>query len=295
MKKVRAPRIAVLGFLAAGCSAPVVSEGSADPQAVIELQPYVGGLVTADVEIAGARHKLLFDSGGGWTMISPEFATEIECKPHDRIVGSRMTGEPFKTEKCGAQDISIIGVGEKNWMTKDDIGVFDLAALLPPEFPRVDGVLSLATLRTAPITLDLDQRKLIVETPKSLEQRTKGLEARRVRIAREGAGYGVTAFVEAGGGPEPFWFLMDSGNLDADLMPAETADVIFDAAEGKESRDAGDLFQANFVISGNEVNGVSARVKPIIYDGAIGAEVLRHYVVTIDFANEKMWMAPRQD
>lgn len=60
----------------------------------------------------------------------------------------------------------------------------------------------------------------------------------------------------------------------------------------RATRAAGELFQANFVISGNEVKDVNARVKAIIYDGAIGVEVLQRFVVTIDFANERIWMKP---
>ena len=48
----------------------------AAPNGIATLDDYVAGLVTIDVTINGETMPFLFDTGGGATLVTPEFAAE---------------------------------------------------------------------------------------------------------------------------------------------------------------------------------------------------------------------------
>ncbi len=62
----------------------------AAPNGIATLDDYVAGLVTIDVTINGETMPFLFDTGGGATLVTPEFAAAIGCEPWGRWVGYRM-------------------------------------------------------------------------------------------------------------------------------------------------------------------------------------------------------------
>ena len=74
-------------------SAPGKAEIASEPPTVLELQPYVGRLVTVTGRLNGDSLRLLFDSGGGETLLAPWVAADIPCEPAGRSVGFRMSGE----------------------------------------------------------------------------------------------------------------------------------------------------------------------------------------------------------
>ena len=68
---------------------------AAPPQAPISLtlRPYIGRLVTTTVTLGADTLRLLFDTGGGETVLTPSVAKRAACRPSPRTSGFRMNGE----------------------------------------------------------------------------------------------------------------------------------------------------------------------------------------------------------
>jgi hypothetical protein len=88
---------------------------------VVPLESYGESQKIIRAKINDREGTFLFDSGGGVTTITPEFATEIGRKPWRKIVGFRMTGQRLDMarrddvmlEIAGTrEDLSIVGVFE---------------------------------------------------------------------------------------------------------------------------------------------------------------------------------------
>ena len=74
----------------------IVVLGLASSQAAaqsIKLEPYAGKLRQISVRVADKDYKFLFDTGGGHTLISPDIAAAVGCKPSGRMLGFRMNGD----------------------------------------------------------------------------------------------------------------------------------------------------------------------------------------------------------
>lgn len=175
----------------------------------VALAPYVGRLVTIDAVIGTDTARLIFDTGGGETVISPAIAERLGCAPSGRSVGYRMNGDRIDFTYCPAVTLTIGGVP----FLHDQIGVWDVQALLPPGVPPVDGVLSLKTLAGQPFTLRLKEQRLTLETSQSFREQVDGMSRLRSRLATGVDGDELTVFVR-GAVRDTAWFLMDSGNLD---------------------------------------------------------------------------------
>ncbi len=239
--------------------------GPAHAEAVVPLETYVGKLKQVRVTIAGGERQFLFDTGGGYTLISPAIAQALGCVPSGRIAGFRMTGERFDTPLCRRVRFSI---GTLTSQT-ETAGVFDLMALLPKELPRLDGVISLASFQGRRIALDLAAGKL------SVAARPKGHNfSCRAASGLDGSGYVLFAAVERAG--SEYWFEVDSGNVDVVRLAPHVAPAFGLDSNSQETK------QIDFSLGGAPAVRVGARVAEILYDGVIGAEYLGHGTLYAD-------------
>jgi hypothetical protein len=60
---------------------------------VVDLVPYAGRLLTVRAVAGVDTLRLLFDTGGGRTLLVPDVAHRLGCIPSGRVVGFRMSGE----------------------------------------------------------------------------------------------------------------------------------------------------------------------------------------------------------
>lgn len=220
-----------------GCDAAGGDTGSEDervlapPGAAVDvtLNPYIGRLVTVEVMVQSDTARLILDTGGGNTLISPELAERIGCSPTGRSVGFRMSGERVDFAFCNSVTLHIEGVPFEH----PRIAVWDIEAVLPEDAPRVDGVLSLQSFATRPITLRLAERLLTLETPASLATRVGELRPVVSRFASGQDGDALTVFVK-GTAPDTAWYLLDSGNLDLVQASPQLAESAPQEAETRE-------------------------------------------------------------
>jgi len=237
----------------------------------VALNPYVGRLVTVDVLIEGDTARLIFDTGGGETIISPELARRIGCNPTGRSVGFRMSGERVDFQLCYAVAIAIGGLTFEH----EELGVWDINAVLPEGVPPVDGVLSLKTFSAQPLTLDLGSGMLTLETAASYRDRIRDMARLNSRLATGPDGDELTVFVR-GEVDAPEWFLLDNGNLDV----VQVAPHLGGSAN---------VWEHVLHVDGMPPVATSFRTRDIIYDGVLSEAFMREWLFSFDLASNEVW------
>jgi hypothetical protein len=243
----------------------------------VALNPYTGRLVTVDVVIEGDTARLIFDTGGGETLISPEIAKRVGCDPTGRSAGFRMSGERVDFQLCYAVPVSIGGVAFEH----EQLGVWDINAVLPEGVPPVDGVLSLKTFADQPITLDLGNGLLTLETAASYRDRIRDMTRLTSRLATGTDGDELDVFVR-GEVDAPAWFLLDSGNLDVVQVAPHLGD-----SDG--------TWEHVLHVDGMPPVATSFRTRDIIYDGVLSEEFMREWVFSFDLASNEVWVKPANE
>lgn len=261
-------------------AAPVRPAPPAKP-VTIPLEPYLGVLWSFQGEVDGKPRRFLLDTAGGITVIAQPFADAIGCKPWGRVTGFRMRGDRVDVPRCDDVGLKAAGVP----LTAPTAGVIDFSTLLPKDAPPLDGSVALDAFAGRAVTLDLAGRRLIVETPDSLKARAaQGVEV-PVRFSREATGLALTPFVAAPTPKGKIWLELDCGSTGALVVGKHVADLVGldPAAKGGQPVDM-------TLVGGPKISG-KALVEDMILDGNIGVPVLTGWVVTLDLANERAWIA----
>jgi hypothetical protein len=271
-------------FLARSC----LAAPTAAPQVSARLSPYLARAVTIDATIDGHPARLMLDTGGSTTAITPQFAGKIGCNPYGELSGFRMRGERVRTKKCGER---LVRLGR--YAANVDVLEADFMRILPPDAPPIDGVLALNAFDGQAVTLDLTDARLVVETPASLEVRTAGLPVGRVRLMREMGGIGLTAFAKVAAEKGTLWFLLDSGNMAEVVVSPGALEQWGIPAQAAKSALSEPSVPANLRVDGAPSAPPKVSVRDIIYDGVLSERFLHEYDVTLDLKNGRAWYRPR--
>lgn len=258
------------------CAAPAPPVGPA-PR-VIPLAEYVAGLRTVEALIAGRPHPLLFDTGGGGTILTPQVAMAAGCVPFGQWVGFRHDGSKLALPRCGPVDLAVGGLPAR----REEAAIFDLMALLAGA-PEVGGIAGLATFEGETLTLDFKAGTLTVETPASRELRIRDMTPLKVRASRQAAGAALDLMVGIEGQHGTLWFELDSGNVAPVLVAPHAAKELGVELSTTEPR------PVTLPVEGLGPMELPALEKEIIYDGVLNLEFLRHVVVTLDLERIAAW------
>ena len=252
------------------------TEAGPEEPTVIELQPYVGRLVTVTGRLNGDSLRLLFDSGGGETLLAPWVADDIPCEPAGRSVGFRMSGERVEWPLC--HDVSLELARET--VVDSAVGIWDVMAILPDGLPRLDGIISLETFRDRQLIVNLAESRLELHSEGTFRERVRTMTPVPMRVATGNDGSHLTVFLEGrpAGTDQSVWLLLDSGNLAETLLAPHVRD---DSTS-----------DVTFVFSDSLSVTAPARTADIIYDGALSEALLRQLVVALDLVRGQAWIAP---
>ena len=252
-------------------------EAVSDRPAVLDLEPYVGRLVTVTGRLNGDSLRLLFDSGGGETLLAPWVAADIPCEPAGRSVGFRMSGERVEWPLCFDVSLDLAG----RTVVDSVVGIWDVMALLPEELPRLDGIVSLETFRDHLLILNLAESRLELHSEGTFRERVSTMVPVPMRVANGTDGTHLTVLLEArvADSDRNAWLLLDSANLAETLLAPHVRD------DGAAS-DAAIIFSDSLVVT------APARTADIIYDGALSEALLRQIIVALDLRNGEAWVAP---
>jgi hypothetical protein len=262
----------------------LISLRAAEKALVVPLESYGESQKIIRAKINGREGTFLFDSGGGVTTVTPEFAREIGRKPWGKIVGFRMTGQRVDLARCDDVMLDIAGMREHLPI----IGVFDLMSLLPPGASRFDGIIGLDAFANKSITIDLANKRIVIETPESLATRIKGATEEAVRVVRDAEGLALTldAAVKTANGTA--WMELDTGN-DGDIVVAGwLADEFGLDPTNKEAR------PIKFQLANGLKGEGPGHARDLIMDGNLGSQVLQNWIVTFDLPHGRAWFSPTQ-
>ena len=257
-------------------SASGEAEIASEPPTVLELQPYVGRLVTVTGRLHGDSLRLLFDSGGGETLLAPWVATDIPCEPAGRSVGFRMSGERVEWPLC--DDVALDFAGQT--VVDSVVGIWDVMGILPEGLPRLDGIVSLETFRDRLLILSLAESTLELHAEGSFRQRVQSMTPVPMRVATGQDGSQLTVFLagRVAGTDEGAWLLLDSANLAETLLAPHVRD-------DESPADVTIVFSDSLAVT------APARTADIIYDGALSEAFLRQLIVALDLKRGRAWVA----
>lgn len=252
-------------------------------QDTIPLKSYIENMKTVDVVIEGKKYNFLFDTGGAETIISPEIAKIINKEIYGSTTGFRMSGEIIKAQK--ADSISLL-IG-KTKIFHQTVGVWDLMRILPKEFPKIDGVLSLKSFDQNIITIELSKNIVIIENNGSAKKAIKEKSLLRTRFANGLEGAELNIFVGIPKNDRLYWFLFDSGNSGPLLLSNESAEI-WKIKKETQTDNVENNPVAEFTIGKHNLL-IKPFVRDIIYDGVLNFDAISKYVFTIDFKNNQVW------
>lgn len=251
-------------------------------QTEITLENYFRTLKSIKVEIEGKTYDFLFDTGGGLTIISPSIAKEIDKAVYGNFVGFRMSGEKVESKLC---DSVYIKIGGSSFF-HSYVGVFDIMSLLPEEFKRVDGLISLKTFENEKISLNLKENKLIVETEQSFVKKIKNMNLVKSQFASGPSGGELNILTGILFKNHYWWFLFDTGNIAQTIISDNTAkEWGINLTNESESSGIGEFI---FVLAGDSISAPTA-IEKIIYDGALSYNFIYQSEYTISLKDEKIW------
>jgi len=268
-----APSVAWLLSTAAvaGLCGLVASPAAAQPRkaTVLVLQPYFRDLKTVRVSAAGRPLTMLLDTGGGATLVTPDVARQIGCTPFGRDAGHRMTGEAVEFQRCESLTVSFGA-----WKRRiEPVGVFDVGRLLPPELPKLDGVLALDAFEGEVVTLDWAAGTVTAHAPADAAAALKRTGV-PVRIATGDSGRFYSALLPVAASRGGLWFLLDSGNIRGTLVARHVA------RDGRlNARENGD---AMLEIGARPPVSLRTEAADLDIDGALGTAWLLLGPVTLD-------------
>jgi Aspartyl protease len=121
----------------------------AEAQTTIPLTLFMGKIPAFHARVNGHEGFFLFDTGGGTSVLSPEFAHYSGCTPWGRVTGFRMTGERIDLRRCDNAAFDVAGLHLKT----PTAGVFDIMTLAPKTAPHLDGSLALDIFAGQVLTL----------------------------------------------------------------------------------------------------------------------------------------------
>ena len=257
---------------------------AAETALVVPLESYDESQKIIRATINGREGVFLFDSGGGVTLVTPEFAEAIGRKPWGKIVAYRMTGQRVDMARCEDVTLDIAGLRQHLPI----IGVFDLMSLCPPGAAKLDGLIGLDVFANQSITIDLSNKRITIETPESLAARIKGATEEPVRLVRDAEGLALTldAAIKTANGTA--WMELDTGN-DGGIMVADWLAGEFGLdPKQKEAR------PIQFQLANGLKGEGPGQARDLIMDGNLGSPVLRNWIVTFDLPHGRAWLSPGQ-
>lgn len=280
--------LAALAAISVAAGTPACAQSS-PPRGVVAVSEFERGLKRIEVEVDGVSARVIIDTGAGITGVGPDLADKIGCTPFGQLSGVRMTGEVLTAPWCGPAVIKAGGVESKDYLM-----YFDVASLLPPDWPHVDGIMSLNAFMDGPITLDWPGNRIILESEASLAERTAGLVSSPLHIQRDVAGYSVSVFMEVAAEPRPLRVLLDAGSVGSNILaPSAFAQLGLAVPRPASETAYGETITADLTVAGVPLKGVQLQSQEIIYDGTFGAAFLSENIVTLDFSNQRVWVVPR--
>lgn len=256
-----------------------VRKKKADAPQAIKLQRFRKALWKVNVTVKGKTGDFLFDTGGGVTLLTDEFLQGVDCKFWGRSTGYNMFGKRGDGPHCDNVQINAGDVA----LTPVNIGKISFDGQFPGD-KAPDGLLSLDAFDGKAVTIDQKAATLTIETPKSLAKRTRKMKELPFRVSRECSARCLSVFLGVPTSEGMTWLILDSGAGGVSLIAKEYARIFGLDPEVKEQR-------LKYEVAPGIPVDSPAMVADMIMDGNLGQPFMSNYVITMDLANSRLWIA----
>lgn len=247
----------------------------------VPLQPFMVRGRTVQAMIGGKTGTFLFDTGGGVTNITPEFAAAIGCKPWGQISGFTMTGHRLDMKRCDAQQLDF--GGER--IPLQIVGVFDGSAMMPPDAPHLDGTIALDAFAGRGLLFSLANNSITLLGAKDLSKAAAGSAALPLHLVRDAEGVALSVNLPVQTPDGTAWFELDSGNTSPFLLVGEHLAVLLKLKAGTQ-----DAQQLDAKLADSTVVAGEAKVLNLTLDGNIGTSFLQSHDVVLDLERCRAWV-----
>ncbi|MGB7266410.1 MAG: hypothetical protein WBC92_12915 [Terracidiphilus sp.] len=271
------PFMAVAAILSLVCAA-----AAAEAQTIIPLTLYHDRIPAFHARVNGHDGFFLFDTGGGISVLSPQFAGFSGCTAWGQVTGFRMSGERMDLKRCDNVTFEVAGAQLEDSTT----GIFDIMGLVQEKTPLLDGSLALDLFAGQIVTLDVSGRTLTIETPESFAARKRKATEIPARFVRDAEGAALTM---AAGVPTPAgmsWMELDSGNDGVFAIGNHIAPLFHLQPDSKAAHPISFLLGGSIPVKG------TARTANLIMDGNIGEQFFALWAVTFDLKSGRVWVSP---
>ena len=126
-----------------------IAQTSSKPEAEFRLEPYRKTIALRG-SVAGVPGLFLFDTAGGITLLSPDYAAKVGCKSWGQLVGHRMMGDRVDTPRCDNVQITL---GDTTFKLPT-AALLDVTKFLPEGAVPVEGSIALDLFAGRAITID---------------------------------------------------------------------------------------------------------------------------------------------
>jgi hypothetical protein len=253
---------------------PKELEASESTPRAAQLDPY-GPLFTTTVQVGRELRTFLVDTGGGMSVLVPELAAAAGCQPGVLLTGFRMSAERIDAPRCEGATLSVGG-----WTSAPHtVLLMDINKMLPPDWPRLDGLLSLATFDGHVVTVDVPGRQLIIDDVIPANAREV-----RVRFERSVTGLALGAFIATHNSGRDFWIEVDTGSDGAVILNTPLA-----ALFGMSSSDARSPQKIDLHLDDGAPVPAAATTRDLRFDGNIGLSTMSSWALTFDLAKGRAW------
>lgn len=242
----------------------------------VELREFTEGLKTVTVNVNGQPLNMIFDTGAGITVLTPQAAARVGCSVFAEETGFRMDGMRLDLKVCGPINVAI--GSEHTTLARAAVGAFF------GEPPPVDGMISLHALEHAPFEMRLDRHELLIhDAPVDPDQlREAGWKEVVIRPGREAGGDSFEIFLGVGPDDRRLWMELDSGSTELTLLrPSAAATLGVHGGKGNASLRLAD----NVSLAAD----VEVREK-LIYDGLIGGPEISKEAWLFDLSHMRAWV-----
>lgn len=248
----------------------------------VPLTTYIANLRTLTVTIGNETIPFLLDTGGGFTVLTPEVARRAGCVSFGRVTGFRSSGERLDMPRCGPISLKLGAL-----VFRTEAAILDLMTLLKGA-PPVGGVVSLHTFQNGSFTLDLAANRLVVETRRSLAQRITKMAPVSIRTSRQAGGAALDVFMEIATPRGSIWLELDSGNAGPVLLSPHALTQLALSPSVEQPR------RVTLNVRGLGPTPLEIAEKDVIYDGLLNAAFLESIVLTVDLPSERAWAVRRK-
>lgn len=258
------------------------SSTSADQPQVIRLERFRKALWKVHLTVNGVPGDFLFDTGGGVTLLSKDFAPKVSCSYWGRTTGYNMFGKRGDGAHCDGVQLVAGDVP----LTPVSVGRMDFTGQFPGD-KAPDGLLSLDAFDGKAITIDQVAGTLTIETPSSLAERVAHMTELPMRLVRDCSARCLNAFVAVPTPQGRTWLILDSGAGGVSLIARDYA-----SSFGLDSATKmGQTLKVD-IAPGVHVDS-PVMIADMIMDGNLGQPFMSQYVLTFDLDRGRMWALSR--